>query len=133
LLEAIFINPSTYYLRDLLKRRIDTSANGYVFPGSGKAGYLIEPKKQIAKIIEKTGIQFTVHDLRRTFITIAESLDISAYALKRLLNHKMDNSDVTAGYIVTDVERLRRPMEKVGEYILELCCQSTHDVSHTVI
>lgn len=32
----------------------------------------------------------------RTFATIAEGLDLSAYALKRLLNHKMNN-DVTAG------------------------------------
>ncbi len=33
------------------------------------------------------------HDLRRTFITIAESLDISAYAVKRLANHKMANME----------------------------------------
>lgn len=33
---------------------------------------------------------FTVHDLRRTFIATAESLDIPAYALKRQLNHKMN-------------------------------------------
>ena len=58
-----------------------------------------------------------MHDLRRTFITIGESLDISAYALKRMLNHKMTN-DVTAGYIITDVERLRAPMQKITDYIL---------------
>lgn len=66
---------------------------------------------------QSTGIQFTVHDLRRTFITIAESLDIPAYALKRLLNHKM-SGDVTAGYIILDVERLRRPMQVIAEFIL---------------
>ncbi len=39
-------------------------------------------------------------------LTVAgtEGLDISAYALKRLMNHKMNN-DFTAGYIMTDVER----------------------------
>ena len=63
-------------------------------------------------------IQFTVHDLRRTFITIAESLDISAHALKRLLNHKM-TGDITAGYIVTDVERLRKPMQQITDYFLK--------------
>ncbi len=57
-----------------------------------------------------------MHDLRRTFITIAESLDIPAYALKKLLNHKMTN-DVTAGYIVADVERLRIPMQKITDYL----------------
>lgn len=62
-------------------------------------------------------MSFTVYDLRRTFITIADSLDISAYALKRLLNHKMTN-DVTAGYIITDVEKLCAPMQKITDYIL---------------
>lgn len=110
--------PLTDYLFNLLKHRIVSSPNHYVFPGNGKEGYLIEPRKQMAKIIEKTGIQFTVHDLRRTFITIAESLDIPAYALKRLLNHKT-TSDVTAGYIVMDVERLRKPMSKISAYIFK--------------
>ena len=44
-------------------------------------------------------------------------MDISVYALKRLLNHKMTN-DVTAGYIITDVDRLRVPMQKITDYIL---------------
>jgi integrase len=69
-------------------------------------------------VIKASGIDFTLHDLRRTFSTIAESLDIPAYAIKRLLNHKMP-SDVTAGYIVMDVERLREPMQKITDYILK--------------
>jgi hypothetical protein len=58
--------------------------------------------------------------LRRTFITTAESLDISVYALKRLLNHRVSQSDVTAGYIVTNVERLRAPMRKIETHLLRL-------------
>jgi len=50
--------------------------------------------------------------------TIAESLDISAYAIKRLINHKMNN-DITAGYIVNDVERLRKPMQQITDYLME--------------
>lgn len=72
----------------------------------------------MAKAIEDSNVQFTVHDLRRTFITIAESLDIPAYALKRLLNHKM-SSDVTAGYIMLDVERLRKPMQMITDHLLQ--------------
>ena len=72
----------------------------------------------MAHVTKATGIAFTVHDLRRTFITIAESLDIPAYALKRLMNHKMTN-DVTAGYIIADVERLRKPMQLITDYILK--------------
>jgi integrase len=93
-------------------------SNDYVFPGTGAAGHIVEPRKQMAKVTMYSDIHFTVHDLRRTFITIAESLDIPAYALKRLLNHKMAN-DVTAGYIVADVERLRKPMQLITDYILK--------------
>lgn len=60
-----------------------------------------------------------MHDLRRTFITVAESLDIPAYALKRMLNHKMQN-DVTAGYIIADAERLRKPMQQITDVLLKL-------------
>jgi hypothetical protein len=41
------------------------------------------------------------------------------YALKRLLNHRA-NSDVTGGYIVVDAERLRGPVQRVADRILEL-------------
>ncbi len=61
--------------------------------------------------------RFISHDLRRTFATIAESLDLSAYALKRLLNHKMGN-DVTAGYIMRDAERLRKPMQQITDFLV---------------
>lgn len=86
---------------------------------SPNTGYNVEPRKVMKKIIDQSGAIFTLHDLRRTFITIAESLDIPVYALKRLLNHKM-TQDVTAGYIVMDVERLRQPMQQITDYILKL-------------
>ena len=70
------------------------------------------------KVTAASGVEFTVHDLRRSFITIAESLDIPAYALKRLLNHK-DGNDVTAGYIVANVERLRKPMQQITDFLLK--------------
>ncbi|KTD56584.1 phage-related integrase [Legionella santicrucis] len=68
----------------------------------------------MTKVTKLSGIHFMVH-LRRTFITIAEGLDISAYALKRLMNHKM-NGDIAAWYIVTDVERLRKPMQQITDF-----------------
>jgi integrase len=108
--------PLTDFLYELLCQLKKTSINIYVFSGTGVAGHIVEPRKQIAKVTKETGIEFTVHDLRRTFITIAESIDISAYALKRLMNHHM-SGDVTAGYIMTDVERLRKPMQQITDYL----------------
>jgi hypothetical protein len=51
---------------------------------------------------------------------VAESLDLSTYTLKRLLNHR-EGRDVTAGYIVLDVERLRRPMQRITDQLLYTC------------
>lgn len=122
--------PLSDFLEDLLKRRYESSGNSrkvlkrgsessgnlYVFPSESERGYLIEPRTAVQRVSEISGVSFTLHDLRRTFITIAESLDIPAYALKRLLNHK-DPNDVTAGYIVHDTERLRAPMQRITDYI----------------
>ncbi len=83
-----------------------------------KTGYIYEPKKAVNRVVELSNVPFTLHDLRRTFATVAGSLDLPAYALKRLLNHKM-NHDVTAGYIMKDVERLRKPMQQVADFLLK--------------
>lgn len=111
--------PLSDFLYDLLNSRLAQSATDFIFSSDSKMGYIIEPRKVMEKIISKSGVTFTLHDLRRTFITIAESLDIPAYALKRLMNHKM-NHDVTAGYIVMDIERLRVPMQMITDHLLKL-------------
>jgi integrase len=110
--------PLSDFLVELLERRKTESDQGFVFPGEGSTGHIVEPRKQMEKVTAISGVAFTLHDLRRTFITIAESIDIPAYSLRRLLNHKMRN-DVTAGYIITDVERLRRPMHQIADFILK--------------
>lgn len=110
--------PLTDYLHQVLSARRKVTTGDFVFPGQGARGYLAEPRPQMNKITARSGVPFHLHDLRRTFATIAESLDIPAYALKRLLNHKM-RQDVTAGYVVADVERLRAPMQKITDFMLK--------------
>ena len=100
----------------LAELRLDSK---YVFPSTGKAGYLQEPKGAIDTVTATTGIKFSCHDLRRTFATIAESLDLSGYTVKALLNHKQQTGDVTGGYIVLNVDRLREPMQKITNAIQE--------------
>ena len=86
-----------------------------VFPSPTKVGAPISDiRESIKQVIKQSGVEFTEHDLRRSFETIAESLDISYYTLKRLLNHKT-GSDLTAGYIVTSAERMRDASQNVAD------------------
>jgi integrase len=107
--------PLSTQLLDLLRRRAATDGP-FVFPGRKANTCLVEPKTLTAAVTKACKVHTSVHDLRRTFATTAERLDISSYAVKRLLNH-MTGSDVTAGYIVTDIERLRRPMQSISDFL----------------
>jgi integrase len=111
---------SDFVARLIRARRELVGQTEWVFPGTGETGHVVEIKKYLRRVVTVSGVAFTLHDLRRTFITIAESLDIPAYALKRLLNHRAD-SDVTGGYIVIDAERLRSPVERISAHVLGLC------------
>lgn len=109
--------PLNTYLRAIIDRRKQAATNEWVFPSPTDDNHLRDPRRSIEYIQKSLDRNITFHDLRRTFITIAESLDIPAYALKRLLNHKNTN-DVTEGYLIIDVERLRTPMQKIADFIL---------------
>jgi integrase len=105
--------------RQSLDREVKSA---YVFSKSKNVDHMRIPSKHIERLIKDSGVQFSLHDLRRTFATVAESLDISDNTIKRLLNHVTD-SDVTAGYIVRDIERLRAASDKIAQRILELGTQ----------
>ncbi len=107
--------PMSDFLHDLfVARRSGGGMGPWVFPANSNSGHISEPKFALRKIEKETGIKATVHDLRRTYITVAESCDISVYALKGLVNHSM-GKDVTAEYIVAGDERLREPQQKVTD------------------
>jgi hypothetical protein len=71
-------------------------------------------------VAKACGVQISAHNLRRSFITIAESCDISPYALKALVNHTL-GSGITEGYVQMKVERLREPVQRVADRIKQLC------------
>lgn len=73
----------------------------------------------VSRVRAKSGISFTFHDLRRTFLTMGEKLDVPTYALKRLVNHSVSN-DMTGRYLILDMERLRSHMSRITNAFLEL-------------
>jgi len=116
--------PLSDYLLGLfseLNNRVEAEklANYYVFSLGDNSKHLIEPRFQIQKVTEASGVTFTLHDLRRTFISTASSL-VTAYELKQLVNHK-NGGDVTADYIISDPDRLRQPMQRVTNKLLQFC------------
>jgi integrase len=109
------------FILKLLKARKSIATDSpFVFPGSGKTGHLVESKYQTAQVTKESGIKFCLHDLRRVFINTAESLDVSNFAVKQLVNHS-NGGDVTSGYLVPNPERLRKPMERIEAHLLRLC------------
>lgn len=114
--------PLSDHLFKLLQERSKEAESKYVFHGRDTEKPIGDAKRHWEKIKKISGLDFSPHDLRRTFITIADSLEISAYAIKKLVNHS-SSGDVTAGYIVHDVDRLRRPMQQIADKILRLAEQ----------
>ncbi|QBG36712.1 DUF4102 domain-containing protein [Litorilituus sediminis] len=113
--------PISSYIGTILKRRKDVRSNStFVFDADNELGQIREPKKVIKSIVEMSEINFTLHDLRRTFTSIAESLNIGTYTLKRLTNHKTKRDDVTAGYTILTPEELREPAQRIEDKLLIL-------------
>lgn len=115
--------PMTDFVRNLLvaRRSIGKDPSGYVFPSHGKkTGYIAEPKFPLDAVAKACNVSVCVHDLRRTFITVAEQAEISPMALKALVNHSL-GKDVTEGYVQMRVERLRAPAQKVTDSLKQLC------------
>ncbi len=62
---------------DLLTARRAIGRDGpYVFPADSAGGHLEEPRFALDGIADETGIKVSIHDLRRTFVAVAESCDI---------------------------------------------------------
>jgi integrase len=110
--------PLTKYIIDLLKARKKSSLGRFVFPGYNPDKALVSPNRQVKKVIKESDVQFLLHDLRRTFATYADSLEIKHTTIKRLMNHKSNDVTLTH-YIHQSTETLRKPMQLITDYILE--------------
>jgi hypothetical protein len=92
----------------------------YVFPADSASGYIAEPKFHFQQIADATRIRVSPHDLRRTYLTIAESCDLSEFVLRALANHSL-GPNVTSKYVQMVAERLREPVQRVADKIKQLC------------
>jgi integrase len=113
--------PMCSFVRSLLiARRALGNDGGWVFGADSRSGHVEEPREGFEKVASATGIRLSPHDMRRTYVTVAESSDISPLALKALVNHSL-GKDITSGYVQMTVERLRGPAQRVCDRMMELC------------
>lgn len=78
----------------------------FVFPGTGKTGHLMEPKKGWKRILERAGIDnLRIHDLRRTLGSWQAKTGASLAIIGKSLNHK--NQNTTAIYARLDLDPVR--------------------------
>ncbi|RZG71868.1 DUF4102 domain-containing protein [Acinetobacter wuhouensis] len=109
------MGPMLFYI---MKRRFDRSGGKpYVFQARQGDGHVTNRSKARYKIIELSGIEFTYHDLRRTFSSIANSINMGSYTIKRLINHTLDDKDVTDGYVQVSFEDMYEAMCKIEDQI----------------
>lgn len=120
--------PMSDFLWDLMERRYKASTKtGWVFPSSFKQdAHLAEYDRTFFAIIKQTGIEFTIHDLRRTFTSIGTDLGLPEYQVKKLLNHS-GKDNVTYGYYIADLEALRACIQAVTDEILNQATNSKYD------
>jgi integrase len=107
--------PLSDYVWRLLSSRWLTSSSEYVFPGNVH-GHTVAAYTSCSIVRRRSGIAFCLHDLRRTFMTIGDEIEVKNEVIKSLVNHKID--DVTEGYIIRSIERRRRATQKITNAIL---------------
>ncbi|EXB47332.1 phage integrase family protein [Acinetobacter baumannii 146457] len=114
--------PMGKMLHYIMQKRFERSGGGkYVFQARHGTYHIVNRSKARAKIAELTGIDFTYHDLRRTFATIANSLNIGSYTIKKLVNHTIDTDqkDVTDGYVQVSFDDLQIAMNMIEDLLLD--------------
>jgi integrase len=112
------------YLRGL---KTMTGNSPFVFPGDTKDGVMGIPRKPITQVCKQSGIEFSSHDLKRTFLTIGEASMLPFSLLKALANHKTDN-DVTGGYINPETKTLKAATFKIADYIQQHTAPSDSNI-----
>lgn len=111
--------PMGDFLFTLMTKRYDQATNEWVFPSAkSTSGHIVNISKVRQKINKSCGIEFSFHDLRRTFGAIAENLGYDQYTINRLLNHINDDRDRTRDFVQVSDRKLREAMNTIEDIIL---------------
>ncbi len=124
-----FALPVTNRLKEIFERRAKerkNKTNPYVFSTDGKTGKFDLREVHFKLISDQTNVPFGLHDLRRTYLTQGFLMGHDLEMLKKLANHKSnDSDDVTKGYLIVKVSDMKEPMENVGDRLWEMMTRKT--------
>jgi integrase len=113
--------PMGEWLATRIKARRTVSGGLLVFSDAiGTPLRLASLRAGITAVTAAAEIRFMPSDLRRSFSSTAEALDVGPYSMKALLNHTPVNADVTSGYTIVTVDRLRPTMQAIEDRLLQL-------------
>ena len=80
--------PLSNHLHQIFTHRFQYRVNEWVFPSvRSEGGHLVEPKSAMRRIVSLSGVEFTFHDLRRTFSTEHAKIGTPVHVTEKLLNH----------------------------------------------
>jgi len=119
------VKPLTRRLRTVLERRWlerkNYPATELIWPGRDGQKPIINPRRVLWTVKERTGLTITAHDLRRGWASAALCAGIPQEAIKRLMNHLSHASeDVTAGYQILDLGTLRGFAQRAEDQLLSV-------------
>ena len=90
----------------------------FVFPGSGKTGHLVEPKRAWDQIVEAAGLEdLRIHDLRRTLGSWQARQGASLTVIGKSLGHR--SQQATAIYSRLDLDPVRVSVEQATAAMVE--------------
>lgn len=108
----------------ILEARKEATGGGFVFPGTGETGHIVEPRKAVERVMDRAGIPFgrnvpngvTLHDLRRTLGSWQARAGASLAIIGKSLNHK--SQAATAIYARLDLDPVRQSVNQATSAML---------------
>ncbi|WP_248885629.1 tyrosine-type recombinase/integrase [Acidithiobacillus acidisediminis] len=96
--------PLTDAAIEVLQSRAETSgAQGWVFPGPGRTGHLVEPKKGWQRLLQRAGIDdLRIHDLRRSLASFQIDAGVSLAVIGKGLGHHSQQTTAVYARLAQD-------------------------------
>jgi integrase len=102
---------------NILKRRKKESSSIYVFPGSGKRGHLVEPKRAWTSLLQRAELEnVRLHDLRRTCGSYQAASGSNQAVISKSLGHQ--NIATTSRYTQFNLDPVRESMQRAANAMI---------------